>query len=320
MFVPRIGQRLFLSLALGLFILPSVSWATTVTIPHPFDSTATYTNPSNPGVLPSLSVANSITINNNGAAAPTTVYFGTLNLNNNDLVLIPTVQDTAHATALYNAVNDMARSGSNSASWNGPGIMSQMVATDWGNGPGGLPATGGHSALGVGVLLNDAEVIDPSLAGQPIYGPPSSATGGGFDGYTNLTQFDVLVKYTFLGDVLLRGFVDTFDTAKVNNNFDLHVNAFANNTWGSGDFFYEQSATGGSPPDVFDTSAVNNAFDLYGQVGNTTYPLTASFGGVGGAGAGSSVPEPASIALLIVGAFGAALSSLRRWRKQGCKN
>jgi hypothetical protein len=290
MFVPRIGQRLFLAaLALGLILFPSVTWATTVIIPHPFLSDPTLATPPQPawpGTLPSLSKTNTISISNNGAAAPTTVYFGTLDLQNNDIIFSPTTQNATNGLALYNAVNDMARSGSNGGGQDGTGIMSSFAKID---------TLHGNGALGVGVLYNQ------DGGGGVFYGGGSPDVSPTYDGYTGVQAFDTIVKYTFLGDTFLRGFIDTFDTSGVQNNSDLGVTPTVN-TWFNGDFFYQ--ATSGSPINTFDTSAVFN-----GQVLQSQYPKTVSFG-QGGAAAGS-VPEPSSIVLLLLASVGSIAAGLR---------
>ncbi len=280
----RIGQSIALTLALGLvFLLPNVSRATTVTIPAPFNSLS-----STPA---SLSTTNSLSISNNSATVPNTVYFGTLQLNNNDVILIPTIQDATHGKALYNAVNDMARSGSNGGAQDGTGISSYFAKID---------ALHGNSALGVGVLYND------DGSGGQFYG----GVGGGdvnpsFDGYSNLTPFDTIVKYTFLGDTFLRGFIDTFDTSQTQNNSDLGF-VPTTNYWQQGDFYY-QTTDGVTPINTFDTSAVFND-----QVLQSQYPKVVMFAqpsGALGGGTSLAVPEPSSMLLVVAGALAAVFGS-----------
>jgi hypothetical protein len=289
MFVPCTGRRLFLAaLALGLILVPSISWATTVVIPHPFLSDPTLATPPQPawpGPLASLSRTNSITISNNGAAAPTTVYFGTLDLKNNDIIFSPSVQNATNGLALYNAVNDMARSGSDGGAQDGTGIQSSFATLD---------TLHGNGALGVGVLYNQ------DGGGGVFYGGGGADVSPTFDGYTNVQPFDTIVKYTFLGDTFLRGFIDTFDTSATQNNADLSVIPTVN-TWNNGDFFYQ--ATSGTPINTFDTSAVFND-----QVTQSQYPLTVSFGQ---GAAGAAVPEPSSIVLLLFAAVGSIAAGLR---------
>ena len=286
MFVPFTGRRLFLAaLALGLILLPSISWATTAVIPAPFAASS--------GTLASTSTLGSITIANNSAAAPNTVYFGTYDVTNNAVLFVPAVQDSAHALALYNAVNDMVRSASDSGAYDSTGITSTLA---------GLDAAHGNNTMGVGVLLNDAGVIgDP---GNPLYGSVNGDLGVSWHGI-DPTQFDTLVQYTYLGDSFLRGTVDANDIfqATADKNTTPTVN-----TWGFGDYFYQ--ATGGTPisgVDIFAATASK------GFVNAHTYPLTVTFGQ---GAAGAAVPEPTSIALLVIGSLAGAIATFRMRRNR----
>ena len=142
MFVPRIGQRLFLPLTLGLILLPSVSWGD-VLIQKPFNSVT-----STPA---SLSVVNSVSIANNAAAPPSTVYFGTLDLKNNDLIIHPTAQNETAAFATFKSVYDMLRSGADGGAYDMPGITSTTVSTDAGvtGATNALQYNAGSGALGL---------------------------------------------------------------------------------------------------------------------------------------------------------------------------
>src|SRR5262245_64903088 len=104
------------------------------------------------------------------------------------------------------------------------GILSSTASNDAYNVNGGT---------GLGVMLNDAGWIgDP---GNALWGPESSAFGESWDGFSNLTQYDTLVKYTFLGDCALEGEVTAWDVNNVWANFGTHPTL---NTWSAGDFFY----------------------------------------------------------------------------------
>jgi hypothetical protein len=271
MFRPRFGQQLLMSIALGLFVLPAVSWATTVTLPAPFRSdTATPA---------SLSVVHDITINNDGAVAPNTVYFGTLDLNNNAMVFSPSIQDAAHAQALFTKVYDMVRSGSDFLNWDGTGVTSSLAAVD---------AAHYKGAVGVGVILNDAGLIgDPGAA---LWGTAGDL-GTPWMGY-NPTQFDTLVSYTYLGDSFLRGFVDSADTAQLVSN--LHTLDHTN-PWGNSDYVYQSEF--GLAVDSSDTAALVAGL---GSFNNHDYPHTVTFA-QGGAGGSLSVPEPGAVVLALMG-------------------
>jgi hypothetical protein len=283
MFVPRLGQQLLMAIALGLILLPGVSWATTVTIPAPFNPETT--------APASLSKLGDISINNDGGAAPATVYFGTYDINNNAVVFIPSVQDTAHGLALYNKVNDMVRSGADFSAYDGTGISSSLANID---------ANHGNNAMGIGVLYNDAAPL--GFPGDSIWG-----TAGDLDGTTWMgfdpSPFDTLVSYTYLGDTLLRGKVTSFDVTET--IFGKNGQYFANNTWASGDFFYQ--TTGGSSVNSFDvtTAIFGKNFTSAG-----TYPLTVTFSGAGASGS-LSVPEPSSLLLAALGAIAAVVLASR---------
>ncbi len=189
-------------------------------IPKPFNSMT-----SSP---PSLSTVNSITIANNGAPLGSRVYFGTLDLTNNDLI----VHATNEVTALANLANvvDMVRSGFDHGDWLGTGITSSKAAADHAS---------GYESTAVGVILND------DGSGNPLWGGANSLLGS-FDGDSALSQFDLIVKYTFFGDTLLRGIVDGTDLTIVEGG-----QASAMKGWINGEFNY----TGGtvSNLDVLET-------------------------------------------------------------------
>jgi hypothetical protein len=309
MFVPRIGQRLFLSLALGLILLPSISWATTVTIPAPYNTAALYTNNSgtpfavanNSQSLPAMQQYNSVSLANNGAAAPNTVYFSTYDISNSAFIVAPAIQDSTHALAAYNAVNDAVRSASDSGAYDAAGVTSGFAGVD---------AAHGNNTMGVGVLLNDAGVIgDP---GNPLYGPTGDLSSPWLgvnkvlmpDGSAiNLSQFDTLVMYTYLGDSFLRGTVDSNDIFQATADKNTLPSS---NTWGFGDYFYQ--VTGGtaiSGVDIFAATASKSFVNAH------TYPLTVTF--AQGA-AGAAVPEPTSIALMALGALASAIVTFRMRR------
>src|SRR5438046_10188328 len=91
MFRPRIGQQLLMAIALGLFIMPSVSWATTVTVTAPYDafSSTQHLNSWTINAGSTEASNTSVFIANDGAAHPDTVYYSTFDLNNNYMVIHP---------------------------------------------------------------------------------------------------------------------------------------------------------------------------------------------------------------------------------------
>jgi hypothetical protein len=162
MFVPCTGRRiLFAALALGLVLLPSVTWATTVVIPVPFSS---WTQPLGTPI-PSTSNVNSFSAAHSGTPAlpPTAgaTYFGKLDLMNNDLIIQST--NETDALAAYTLATDMARTGFNkpAGDWGGAtGITSSLANIDFNNGLG---------ATAIGVILNDDQsASNPDGSGQPL--------------------------------------------------------------------------------------------------------------------------------------------------------
>jgi hypothetical protein len=124
---------------------------------------------------------------------------------------------------------------------------------------------------GLGVIPND------DGTGQPLYTT--------FDGVT-VTTSDILIKYTYLGDTTLKGFVDSTDLANTLAGLNGGLTG-----WENGDFTYAGSVT------EADVLIVLNALANQGT----------SFGTPGGSGA---VPEPTGLVLAA-----AALPVLGRRRR-----
>jgi fibronectin-binding autotransporter adhesin len=116
---------------------------------------------------------------------------------------------------------------------------------------------------------------------------------------TGLTSFegtavpagDVLVKYTYYGDANLSGAVDGSDYSLVDNGFLQHLTG-----WQNGDFNYDGVVNGS------DYTLMDNAFNSQGAaIAAEVATPTAEIATAGGS---SSVPEPASLGLLGIGAVG----------------
>jgi autotransporter-associated beta strand protein len=139
---------------------------------------------------------------------------------------------------------------------------------------GELIASGATSLTGLGVIQND----DGTGTGTPLY-----AT---FDGVASTTA-DVLVKFTYLGDTTLKGYVDGTDLANALAGMNGGLTG-----WENGDFNYD---------------GVVNQIDvdlLLTSLANQGAPL-------GGPGSGSgAVPEPSVVGLL--GCAGVGLIGRRR--------
>lgn len=147
----------------------------------------------------------------------------------------------------------------------GAGLVSSASSADWVN----YKTTGEAPITGIGWLYNDYD-------GQPIY--------NSFFGMP--TPLNCLIlRYTYMGDTLLRGFVDNSDLARM----EMASNSGIPGGWMFGDFQY----TGGVPSSVdyqwadanYEALAMNG---LGGDMASLDYP-------------GALAPEPASIGMLFGG-------------------
>jgi hypothetical protein len=227
-------------------------------LPAPADSAQSNANV---GTLMSAPV-----IGNNGAPLGSRVYFGTLNINGHDLIVTATNETTALSN--YATVVDELRSGFDDGDWLGTGITSSYAVLDHSE---------GYNSLALGVVLNANNL------GQPIWTT--------WDG-VSVNQYDVLVKYTFYGDLDLAGSVTQADVSQV------AADVGTGQAWSNGQFFYT-----GSPATEGDLAAANQSFYLQGD-----YPLTVPAGPIPPV---PPVPEPASV-LLAAMAIGCLASGLVR--------
>lgn len=230
-------------------------FCTATTIPAPRDSR---------NISPTPSQIHDITINNDGGPYGSRVYFGTLNLTNNDLIIKPLPATESSALAMLAKVTDMIRSGYAFGDWTGTGITSSIAAADaagTGTTSLGFPAPG---ITAVGVILNDdGSMVNPDGSGFPIWNT--------WDGIA-VDQYSVLVKYTFYGDTTLKGYVDDNDVATVAANVGTGMG------WSQGEFQY----TGGTV-DTSDLTLVTKSRSLEAEYG-VRVPV---------------VPEPATFILTI---------------------
>jgi hypothetical protein len=307
MFLRHLGRQLLMALALGLILLPAVSWA----VPAPFNSFT-----SHPA---SLSVVNFLGVNVSGptaynastdatytsdvaAQSPNNVFVGTLNLSNNDIIIAPAIQDQAHGLAAYRAAYDMIRSGADQGAYDGTGVSSSTVATD----------AGVKGALALGIMYNnDAFLAGGVDSGTAVWGPAATSDNGPFDGDSNLTQFDTIIKYTFIGDTDLEGRVSQNLVAPIFANLGKTLVQFPNNSssttlFQAGDFFYQVS-TGAAPINQGDYSQAFTNLSLQ----NTGYP----YGGGASAAGALGVPEPASLVMAVMGGIGILFFAFGKQRR-----
>ncbi len=209
---------------------------------------------------------------------------GTLNLNNNLLVINGT-------TTTFATVNSQVATGFNNGKWNGSGgaINSGSAAAD----------TAHLSALGV--IVND----DGTGASNPLY--------TSLDGDAALTDGNILVKYTYYGDTNLSGSVDGGDYSRIDSAFLNNQNS-ANTRltgWFNGDFNYDGVINGS------DYTLMDNAFNSQGATLEATIASPSASVTAEIAPGVSSVPEPAALGLIGMGAVGLLGRRSRRLRG-GC--
>ncbi len=321
MFRPFPARQLLFASLLGLLFMPAVSWATQIT--HPFNSYTSHPaslsvvgvtgNGTGLGITltnPSYQTTGQITANPSGyvstvtANAPSNVFTGTLDITNNDLIIHPPAQNETSALATFRAVYDMLRSGAHGGAYDGKGIMSSYINLD---------ATQGNGALAIGVMLNDdGGGNHPDGSGNPLWGlPPTNQSNpsalGPFDGYSNLTQYDTIIKYTFIGDLFLEGSVSQTDEQLVFANLGLVPSntSVPTQAWQSGDFFYE--SPGGGP-----VSQTDDQIAFANLAAQANYPYTlAQPSAQLGPNSAISVPEPTSIVMLSLGVLGVLLIGRR---------
>jgi autotransporter-associated beta strand protein len=138
---------------------------------------------------------------------------GQLDLGNSDLAI-----DYGLSSPL-DAVRDLLASGFNGGGWDGMGIISNTLNA---NNPNQLDP----SIFGIGYAEN-ADLPLPygtELGGGPFYGQD-------VDGTT------LLLKFTWVGDLNLDGFVDFQDLSVFNTNYD--AGASSGRYWFEGDFNYD---------------------------------------------------------------------------------
>ncbi len=124
------------------------------------------------------------------------------------------------------------------------------------------------------------------------------ATGlsGTFEG-VSITSSDVLVKYTYYGDANLDGVVDGTDYSRIDSTYLSEKTTSTNiSGWYNGDFNYDGVVDGS------DYTLMDNAYNS--QSGRIAAEIATPTSEISGAAGTSSVPEPASLTLLGIGAGG----------------
>ncbi len=225
------------------------------------------------GLDSQISILSSLSISKSAGATPT--YFGTLDVQNNDLFVTYT---TGNGTTVYNNLLDMIRSGANRTNqgvvqWNGTGLTSSAAA-------------GNPSLYALGVYDNAA----------------LNASGHGFGDGTTFPKYHgtvvvqpntVFVKFTYAGDTNGDGIIDINDYQAVTTNINT-------------------VATGYSHGDINGDGVVN--LDDFQPIDvNISNPVANS--GLNGGLNVVPLPEPSSFVLAGLGLLGLLLAQRRRVRR-----
>jgi hypothetical protein len=217
---------------------------------------------------------------------------GTLDLTNNDMI----VHSGASGESVFGPVsaagtieNEVAIGRGSIGAWTGTGITSSSAAAN-------------PTLMALGVVINDTNNSGTgSLTGTTII------PGNTFDGQP-VSDGDVIIKYTYVGDALLTGSVTAADYLQIDNGFQNGLTG-----WNNGDFNYDGVINGD------DYTLIDNAFNSQGSVsfaGGSAGPaemIASDTDQIAEPSSSSGVPEPTSMGLLAIG----ALALLRRGRRRG---
>jgi hypothetical protein len=168
----------------------------------------------------------------------------------------------------------LLQSGYNGGAWNGStGINSTAATTDLAH----LHAVGFYQPA----PFTNVQFVEDGVTNGV----------GNVAGPTNNSPGDVVIKYTYYGDANLDGKVDGSDYSLIDNGYLTGATG-----WQNGDFNYDGVINGS------DYTLIDNAYNTQGaQINAQVASPTAQI--AGGAGS-SSVPEPATLGLLGIGAVG----------------
>ncbi len=215
---------------------------------------------------------------------------GKLDLNDNDLLV---------HNGSYTTIAGSIKNARNNGLWNGPGITSSTAAAASPKNKtlGTLTGTQFHTAQGAGATFDAATVNNP----------------------------DIVVKYTYYGDADLNGKVNFDDYAKIDAGFNNHAT-----DWFGGDFDYNGKVN------FDDYALIDAAFNSQsGTLGRAMHWLSgddrsgngmsspslqlveqhyAEFGDGYARSFIASVPEPASIGMVLLGTAASLLARRRRDR------
>ena len=217
------------------------------------------TNPTGPNNINFSSTLTALSIDNNGAPLGSRVYYGTLDIGNNGLVI-------AYGSGAdpYTQIDDMIRSGFDSAHWDGTGITSSLARA----------AANSRTPLNIGLLD-----FTPGLRGDGTFIV--------FEGQT-VTTDAILLRLTYMDDVNSIGDMSLQNAAS--DALLFAANYGVGTTWSVGDLTHD-GAINAADALLFAANYATGLPSLDGSTGNEV--------AIGGSTA--AVPEPSSIILAALG-------------------
>ena len=202
-------------------------------VPSGSGSTANPTGPNNISYSNTLAA---LTIDNNGAPLGSRVYYGTLDIGNNGLVI-------AYGSGAdpYAQIDDMIRSGFDGAHWDGTGISSSLARA----------AANSQTPLNIGLVD-----FTPGLNGDGTFIV--------FQGQT-VTTNALLLRLTYMDDILLSGDMSAQNAAS--DALLFAANYGSGTTWSVGDLTHDGQINSADAL-LFAANYAVGLPSLYGTTGN----------------------------------------------------